>query len=555
MKFCLALLLSVFRVLVIPAQFEDCPITSEREDIRSMLGEASAYFNSQNAPDTVSVQFELAPTITLPAKTSYYGRNGSAAHDLKIYEAVCAACRQAADSLDISVYDMDDDGEIECVALLTAGLSEADATAEDNIWPQQDRLSAHSGTIKAGGKTIDNYIVIPELRSDAGLDPALTGIGDLCHEFGHILGLPDFYDTDGLGSGGESKAMWGVLSLMDKGNRNDKGRTPPYLNAPEYELLGIGSCEDLAVGEYTLEPLHKGRRYLRHKGPTEGEYFLFEVRDAGGRDEFTGGSGLLVYHMDKTSPYKDRWTDNSINVSPAHQCAYIVADSEAEDVSEVFFPASGRNSFTSGGRPAFKFWDGSTSTLALTDIKRSPDGSVRFKVIEPLKFTEVTPFQDAVLLNWELDTSLGGVSTYVIYSTSGAAADTLDAGQKTGCTIERLKSGKTYEIELLTETRNTGNFSIKTSVTTKSAHSGAMPFIYLESAERGGDGSFVKGTRIPLRLYNLGEAQEVAWYFNGAAITAGADGYIAVNGSGRLKAVALLEDGSRIIIEKEIYVK
>lgn len=53
----------------------------------------------------------------------------------------------------------------------------------------------------------------------------MTHIGIFCHEFGHVLGWPDFYDTDGI-VGGDSPGL-GAYSLMSEGNYNNNSRTPP----------------------------------------------------------------------------------------------------------------------------------------------------------------------------------------------------------------------------------------------------------------------------------------------------------------------------------------
>ena len=93
----------------------------------------------------------------------------------------------------------------------------------------------------------------------------MAGIGTFCHEFGHVLGLPDFYDTDyekqGSGDGLEN------ASLMSSGTYNNSGKTPPYFNFVERVLLGRKSKDDIQTlvesGIYNLNPVQ-----------TNGESFL-----------------------------------------------------------------------------------------------------------------------------------------------------------------------------------------------------------------------------------------------------------------------------------------
>ena len=72
--------------------------------------------------------------------------------------------------------------------------------------------------------------------------------------------------------------------------------------------------------------------------------------------------------------------------------------------------------------------------------------------------------------------------------------------------------------------------------------------------ERGSGGTFAPDTPIALRVYNAPDAEGVRWYFDGKAITPGADGYYHLTRSGLLKAVISFPDGTDIIT-KQIIVK
>lgn len=556
MGICLTFLLAVFRIILIPTQFQDCTLTASDAQIASLLADASTYFNDQYR-GTQTFSFEQAPPVTLPKAHTYYGKNSVGIHDAAIYEAVEQACRLSSGNIDFSSYDNDGDGELECVILLTAGLSEADATGEDNIWPQQDMLSAHSGKLTISGKKIDRYIITPELWSAAGSMKRFTGIGDLCHEFGHILGLPDYYDADGEASGGRSSAMYGSTALMDEGNLNDDGRTPPHFNALDLELLGLGKSEPLNTGTYILEPVNRNGRYLKAETGRDGEYFLFEVRENKGRDAFIGGNGLLVYHIDRSSPvYIDRWTYNQVNCYPDHQCAYVLAAKPGATLaSDAFFPRADARNFTAATAPSFSFWNGNTSSLALTEIARQADGSVSFRVIQPFTIKETLQFQDAILLSWETDPSLSGRTVSVSWSNGEKLLG--NAGTVTGTSylIEGLLPETTYSIELRTDNASGIPFSLKTEVTTRAVHAGTMPYIFLGSAKRNEDGSFVKGTGIPLRVFNESNVTEIHWLLDGKDIKTGADGYYHLEKSGELRAIINHSDSGPSILFKQITVR
>lgn len=535
-------ILSLFRVIVLPVQFQDCGMTADSTSVSMMLQEASDYFTEQTN-DTVS--FELGPVTTLPKTLKYYGKNVAGYHDEKMHEAVVYACRNVQNRINFAEYDNSGDGKVECVVILTAGLSESDGNPEEYIWPQQNKLSNDTSPLIIANKTVNDYLVITELWSKAGENARLTGIGTLCHEFGHIIGLVDYYDTDGIASGGLSTAMWGTTALMDEGNFNNEGRTPPYLNAVDCWLLGLGECEELAEGTHTLPPMGgKGGKYMKYETGHEGEFYLFEARNNTQRDAYIGGRGLLVYHIDRSVPtYLDRWKDNRVNCYPDHQCAHIIsADPNASSASGAFFPHGEITAFT-------------PLPLALTGISVLSDGSVSFNVFKPFKSTEITAYQDAATVCWELDKSLSGLPVTLICGEAGAEPDTIHVGNVSSYTIERLKPDTKYSLKLLVEGGGPHRYSSRAEFTTKVYFKDTLPFILLSGAERNDDGSFVKGTGIPLRVYNIRDVEDVKWYFNGSQVRTDSDGRFILDRNGTLKAVVSHTSESHSVLIKEIIVR
>ncbi|MDO5321588.1 MAG: M6 family metalloprotease domain-containing protein [Bacteroidia bacterium] len=550
MNLCIAFLLASFKVIAIPAQFQDCRFTSSQKEVKAMLDNTAEYFNEQYG-GTRTFEFDLAPVATLPKNLSYYGKNATDAHDKMLYEGVVEACRQAGDSIDFSEYDNDGDGFVDAVIILTAGLSEADGTSEDNIWPQQDRLKNHNAVLQTGGVKVDGYITVNELWSRGGEGARLTGIGNLCHEFCHLLGLPDYYDTDGK-SGGLSRAMWGTLALMDEGNLNDEGRTPPYFNALDLELLGLGEAVEMVPGEYLLEPMGKSRKYLKAETGRDGEYFLFEARDNSGRDAFIGGKGLVIYHIDRSDRQMPFWNEDKVNCKAEHQNAYAIpCIPEAESVSRVFFPQAGNDCFASSSTPAFMDWSGKESPFAVTGIKSRADGKVSFSVIRPFTIEDPVVFQDAVMFRWSKDSSLENPSTAVSWSIGGETLGSVitDDGF---ITVEGLEPYSTY-VFTFTDLES-GYFATQT-VTTKVFRDNAKPYIYLNYAERNADGSFMRGTRFPLRVINAKNVSSIVWYDGKNRINPDADGYLTLARDMNLKAEITHTDSTREVLMKEIHVK
>lgn len=540
----LTILLTLFRTVVIPVQFQDRAFSYGEDEIHSILTKAESYLDTQFR-GSVSFSIDLAPTITLNHNSDYYGWNGERGHDYLIHEALIQACIDSK-SVNFSTYDNDSDGTVDAVILLAAGPSESDGTDPNDIWPACHMLHDSSVPILINGKWIDPFLTITEIKSAAGRDPELNGPGDLCHELCHIFNLPDFYDTDGMASGGTGAGLWQSTSLMDKGNRNDYGNTPPNFNSIELELLGLGESIPLAPGSYSLKPLDKESRYIRADTANQGEYILIECRDARGWDEFIGGSGLLAYHIDKSEPEcRRRWDENRINCDPSHQCAELIPTSpSAENVREVFFPYKEMKSLCLGRYGI---------DLSLTDISRSDDGTVSFKVIQPLTISGLTAFQDAATITWTADSSLGQHLRYTVsWSDKNGNSGSTDAGQNGKVTIKGLSPQTKYEFTVECRTMAGDIFVISSSFVTKSLIPGVPPYIMLNEAQRNDDGSIVKGSSIPLRVNNASEYDSIDWFFDGRRISADTEDCYTIYSSGTLKAVVRYADGTSDIIIKEI---
>lgn len=564
--------------IIILAQFQDLRFKYPRSNFISMLtadgysyngatGSALEYFNDQ-FDGAYEFSFNISPIVTLSHNHAYYGDNDDDDQDGRAAEMVAEACRLAAqEGMDFSGADGDGDGEVDNVFIFVAGQSEAEGAGEEYIWPHHWYLADGAGlSLNIGGKKVNSYAVANEITHDLySWDTIFSTIGTFCHEYCHSLGLMDLYDSDYEDSGGESDALWGTTSLMDHGNYNNNGNTPPNFNALELETFHLGTAEELAAGQYNLQPLGSGKRYLKSFTDKQGEYFLFECRSTSGWDKYVGGSGLLIYHVDKsTNPagysdtYKytltaqERWWNNEVNCRPDHQCLDLIeAVPIAKDISQVFWPNGTHTAFAPNTKPAFTFWSGGTPDLSLIDIKKSGNG-VTFTATGPLSIEKVEEFQDAAIVLW---TSLNGSEDCEISLTDPSgktryySASPYSAG-KYSYVFEGLQPKTRYKVTV--SNKGDSTLSISAEFTTKAYYNDGYPFIYLNSASRNNDGSFVTGSLMPLRVYNARDAVRVSWQYSSGTLSTDGSGYYKVLGSGTIKAVIEYKDGTREIISKTI---
>ncbi len=386
------------RCLVLLAEFKDLKMSFTQERFENLMnkGESSVknYLNDQFL-GRYDFVFDVAPIVTLSQTHQYYGKNSNG-KDSRAAEAVAEACRlAAANGTDFSIYDTDNDGKVDDILLFYAGKDESEGGGDDCIWSHAWKLSAANIKLTLNGKVIDSYAATSELSLRSSGKYQFKTIGTICHEYSHSLGLADMYDTDYGGSGGEADGLWKSTALMDKGNFNNDGRTPPYYNAIDRDMLGIGQCEELKEGHYVLEPINLNGRFLRMDTSNEGEYYLIECRTNTGWDIYTRCKGLAIYHIDKSanltgySPVyernasaAERWTSNEVNCRPQHQCADMIESlDKANDISQIMWPYGKNNSFTPQSSPSFTLWDGSSSPLSITDILQIGD-NVSFNVVK-----------------------------------------------------------------------------------------------------------------------------------------------------------------------------
>ena len=159
-------------------------------------GSAKDYFMASSygkfAPD-----FVVAGPVTLPQNMAYYGGNDTSGNDKNPAQMVLDACKAlAATGFDFAPYDTDNNGVIDNVFIYYAGYNEAEGGPANTIWPHRWSISSaglSSGTYS--GKTVEDYSCTSELKSTSG--SSMCGVGTFCHEFGHVLGLPDYYNTSG----------------------------------------------------------------------------------------------------------------------------------------------------------------------------------------------------------------------------------------------------------------------------------------------------------------------------------------------------------------------
>ena len=540
-----------------------------------------------------SPRFDVVAKVTLQNGYKHYGAHQGALNDAHaadlVREAVELSCAQGVDFAPYAV-----DGTAPIVSIIHAGPGEHEDYGDDC----DDYVWAHFRPMKilADGVSFASYIINNEtlryFKDGAVENEPMTGIGTFCHEYSHTLGLPDMYDTDYERSGGYSSSLWIFTSLMDGGNANNNSNTPPYFNAIDREILGMTEPETItANGIYTLSPIGNGGKVYRLDTDHPDEYYLLECRMNSGWDKYIGGSGLLIYHIDKSrdrtifsETYRSisprlRWDYyNEVNCNPSHPCADLIEAGSLKDsfediyqyhdylrtisTSSLFFPKVGKTSISAVTDPALTWWSGTSCPYTIYDIKRSGEDIV-FRVsgfeggsLPTVQNLEKYVFQSSVHICFSTDLpELVSKATVTCSAANGTEAEEYQIHMRDSnyfyLTIENLLPSTSYNLSITLDSEYGATPADVSTFMTSSYQEGTYPYINLKASQRNEDGTFVPNQSFPLNVANAIGAT-VRWSFDGKDLPLDKKGLFLLQKDGTLKAVVESPDGGKRIIVKQI---
>lgn len=298
-------------------------------------GSASDYYLAASS-GKFDPQFVVTTPVQLPKTASYYaGPTGT----LNAPEMAQTACKLADDQIDFSEFS--DDGNIRDVFIFYAGYNKAEGT-DGTIWPH--RYSPGTPIGSYDGNDLLSYACSSEFKGALGAK--MAGIGTFCHEFGHILGWCDMYDTNGSETG-NSRGL-DYFSLMSFGSYLNEGRTPPPPTMLERWMAGWASPEIIKEeGAYSLPPVNEDKGYLI-EADEHNEYFMIDYRDANSTkwDKYLGNidqnhKGFYITHIDFTEAKQRDWDFNLVNANDRYELVKLIRSYIAsENAAETLFPGT-----------------------------------------------------------------------------------------------------------------------------------------------------------------------------------------------------------------------
>ena len=357
------------KVPIILVEYKDKKFKNTREQIiNAMLtGNTSVqqYFHDQSN-GKYDPDFEVFGIYTLSQNRQYYGGNDSGGNDKGLGAMVTEACQMAAaDGVSFSPFDTNNDNYCDVVIVIYAGVGEAQASysVPSAIWPCNWNLQSASyyglggnGAFRPNGSGpyVNNFAVFNEIHGSSDNGSTIDGIGTFCHEFGHCLGLPDYYDTNYGGHYG-----MGYWDIMDTGCYANDTYTPVGYSAYEKYFMGWINYVIPNPGTYYTLPIWNQKNEETDKALflqsdiNGNEFFIIENRRQQGWDRYLPAQGLLIHHITYSA---SRWQNNDANNQNIQLITIMPADNSLSSSSESgdTWPRNGKTEFTDNSTPAAK---------------------------------------------------------------------------------------------------------------------------------------------------------------------------------------------------------
>lgn len=280
-----------------PQAFYDSIFNTQKHNLMDGPGCVADYFRNQSN-GLVNLQFDVYGPIRVSSKVKTGNRKN---YGVGTFTTAVKNLINEYPDIDYSLYDWDGDKEIEQIVIVYAGYAGNQAGISGYIWPTTGTISS---VTTPSGYAISHYTASGELWTN----DTSCGIGTICHEYSHSLGLPDLYPTSTEVSDISIVDEW---DLMDGGTATNRGWCPPNYSALERMIMGWHIPKELTTDTVitALKPVAEGGEsfLIRH---TDDEFYLLENRQQKGWDLGLPGHGLVIYHVN----YNEfQWLSNTVN--------------------------------------------------------------------------------------------------------------------------------------------------------------------------------------------------------------------------------------------------
>ena len=319
-------------------------------------------FYLENSYNEVGVTGIVTVWLRMPQNYTYYvdGQYGFGNYPNNAQRLTEDAIAAADPLVDFSQFDNDNDGYVDALFVVHAGVGRESSGSSNDIHSHAWSISSPQSR---DGVTIYGYSMEPELHNTAG---SMVRMGVFGHEFGHVLGLPDLYDTD------YSSRGLGNWSMMSGGSWNGGGLSPSHFDAwCKYQLgwvnpvfvnndtvgVDIPAIEDSAVSYI-----------LWTEGQSSSEYFIVENRQQIGFDSQIPSAGLMIYHIDESVGGNSNDWHPRVMLEQADGQFHLQNNTNSGDSGDPFPGQTSKTTFDGNTLPGSRDYDDNLTFVSVSNI-------------------------------------------------------------------------------------------------------------------------------------------------------------------------------------------
>jgi M6 family metalloprotease-like protein len=438
------------RTLVLLTQFQDKAASTSAASWQGQFFGAtnsvkdhyavSSYGQVSIAPATESsgtANDGIVGWLTLASNHPNTGGNIGVANQQLTKDAILAA----NPFVDFASYDTNGNGRLTpdelMVIVIVAGNESAFGTCTPGVWGHKWSVVNIAAPV-VDGVTVgaDGYAQFGEMHCASASPPGqIATIGIMAHEMGHLLGLPDLYDTDGSSQG---IGNWSLMAGGSWTGLSRFGDSPALLDPWSKFFLGWVT-PTLVTGTLTNQSIPSAEtsstlfQFLSGSALTgTGQYFLVENRQRVSYDAALPGSGLLVWHIDEArsgntaecvpggTPACSSTVHYKVAVVPADNLFDLERGVNRGDAGDPFPGSTNKQSLTDSTTPSSRLWTGTPSGASIQTISAS--GAVMTATLSqsaaaPGAFNKSAPSNGATAQSTTATLSWGasdGASSYAV---------------------------------------------------------------------------------------------------------------------------------------------
>lgn len=383
---------AVNRVLVLLVRYPDMDTTQSSVSFQQMInqdgwhsGSMSQYYQ-ETSYGQLSLNADYRPWIRSSQNMAYYAySNANFSYHVKqlVREAVDSA---EANGVNFALYDNDNNGTVDGLFIVHVGQGAEEGGNTDYIWSHSSSLSYAGLSVVYDGKTINPYIIMPETYNGNHVE-----IGVFCHEYGHGLGLPDLYDTDGSSEGVGNYCLMGAGSW---GGNGSSPQLPVHMSPWCKKQKGWLTFDTIKVNtiDRTLPPVETTSMALKvwKNGTPGNQYFFVENRRKLGFDAYLPNTGLLIWHIDESVSNNNNELRKKVDVECATGLVYGGGTKDYLDTTasgwprvnggDYWGPATGKRAFDPFSNPSSKDYSNALTMAAVYNIVQAGGDSLKMDV-------------------------------------------------------------------------------------------------------------------------------------------------------------------------------